>query len=42
MPIKMRPKVQIMKACIVSMEYSIKNKDGTPKMLPLVEMYSDG
>jgi hypothetical protein len=36
------PKVQIMKACIVSMEYTIKNNDGTPKLQHLSEMYSDG
>jgi hypothetical protein len=27
-PIKATPKVQTMKACIVSMEYTIKNNDG--------------
>ena len=40
-PEKARPKVQTTKACIVSMEYTNKNKDGTPKLAPLGEMYSD-
>jgi len=30
LPVKARPKVHIRKACIVSMEYTNKNKDGTP------------
>ena len=37
-----KPKLQSVKACIVSMEYTTKNADGTPKLAPLVEMYSDG
>jgi hypothetical protein len=41
-PIKATPKVQTMKACIVSMEYTIKNNDGTPKLPELSKMYSDG
>jgi hypothetical protein len=41
LPVKPRPKVQTTKACIVSMEYTNKNKDGTPKLSPLGEMYSD-
>jgi hypothetical protein len=41
MPVKARPKVQTTKACIVSMEYKNKNKDGTPTLAPLGEMYSD-
>ena len=40
--ITVTPKVHIMKACIVSMEYTNKNNDGTPKLPPLSEMYSDG
>ena len=31
-----------MKACIVSMEYTIKNNDRTPNLPPLDKMYSDG
>jgi hypothetical protein len=31
-----------MKACIVSMEYTNKNDNGTPKLPVLSEMYSDG
>jgi hypothetical protein len=30
-----------MKACIVSMEYNIKNRDLTPKIKPLDESYGD-
>ena len=30
-----------MKACIVSMEYSIKNKDEAPKVKQLHDSYSD-
>ena len=41
-PIKVKPKIQIMKACIVSMEYTNKNDDGTPKLPVLSKMYSDG
>ena len=37
-----QPKLQSVKACIVSMEYTTKNADGTPTLAPLVEMYSDG
>ena len=37
-----KPKLQSVKACIVSMEYTTKNADGTPLLAPLVEMYSDG
>jgi hypothetical protein len=36
-----QPKLQSVKACIVSMEYTNKNTDGTPTLAPLVEMYSD-
>ena len=39
--IKVRPRVYTMSACIVSMEYKIKNEDGTPKSLPLGESYAD-
>jgi hypothetical protein len=31
-PIKVRPKVHTTKACIVSMEYKIKNKDEIQKL----------
>jgi hypothetical protein len=41
LPVKARPKVHIRKACIVSMEYTNKNKDGTPKLNLLNESYSD-
>ena len=41
-PIKVKPKIHTMKACIVSMEYTNKNNDGTPKLPELSKMYSDG
>jgi hypothetical protein len=34
-PAKAKPKLHTTKACIVSMEYSIKNEDKTPKLDPL-------
>jgi hypothetical protein len=38
---EVKPKVKTMKACIVSMEYVVKNKDGTPKLPPMDENYRD-
>jgi hypothetical protein len=39
--IKLRPQVHSMKACIVSMEYKIKNADNTPKLNLLAQSYAD-
>jgi hypothetical protein len=36
-PIKVAPKVRTMKACIVSMEYKIKNTDGKKEVPTLGE-----
>jgi hypothetical protein len=40
-PIKVKPKVHTMKACIVSLKYTdtIKKDDGTPKLKELGESY---
>jgi len=35
------PKVHTMKACIVSMEYAIKNNDGKKEVTTLAESYKD-
>jgi hypothetical protein len=35
-PIKVKPKLHTTKACIVSMEYLIKNDDKTPKLDSLI------
>ena len=32
LPLKATPKVNTMKACIVSMKYTNKNEDGTPEL----------
>ena len=37
----MRPYLYSMKACIVSMDYTIKNDDKTPILKPLNESYGD-
>ena len=39
--LKVRPRVQNMKACIVSMEYKIKNLDNTPQLKVLGQSYAD-
>ena len=40
--LKVRPRVQNMKACIVSMEYKIKNeKKITPQLKQLAQSYAD-
>jgi hypothetical protein len=39
--IKMKPRVHEMKACIVSMEYKIKNLDNTPQLKVLGQSYAD-
>jgi len=39
--IKATPKVHTMKACIVSMEYKIKNNDGKHEVATLAESYKD-
>jgi hypothetical protein len=36
-----QPKLHTMKACIVSMEYAIKNSDATVSNVPLGESYKD-
>ena len=43
-PIKVKPKVHTMKACIVSLKYTdtIKKDDGTPKLKELGESYDAG
>ena len=40
-PIKATPKVHTMKACIVTMEYKIKNNDGKHEVATLAESYKD-
>ena len=40
-PTLVRPRVHTTKACIVSMEYKIKNKDEIEKVKPLNESYAD-
>jgi hypothetical protein len=40
-PIKAAPKVHTMKACIVSMEYKIKNNDGKKEVATLAESNND-
>ena len=40
-PIKATPKVHTMKACIVSMEYKIKNNDGKKEVATLGESNKD-
>ena len=40
-PLKATPKVHTMKACIVSMEYKIKNNDGKQEVATLAESYKD-
>jgi hypothetical protein len=39
--IKLRPQVYTMKACIVGMEYKIKNRDNTPNLKQLSQSYAD-
>jgi hypothetical protein len=40
--LKVRPRVQNMKACIVSMEYKIKNEENnTPQLNQLAQSYAD-
>ena len=39
--IRKTPLVLTMKACIVSMEYKIKNKDNTPELKLLAKSYKD-